>query len=381
VEERPYLCAESVVFLNEDCLNQQLQIIAALESVIAMPEYQQRVLSYAPEIAQFLPKAHGVFQGYDFHLSDDGPKLIEINSNAGGAMINAKLLRAQDPCCDLVSGQSPGNINLRQTKELPEQQFLAMFLQEWRLERDEQPLQRIAIVDEQPQQQYMLPEFLLFKQLFERHGINTVICDPSELTFQHGQLFYADLRIDMVYNRLTDFALQHEQQQTLLRAYLAQAIVLTPHPRNHALYANKKNLALLGDDDFLHSIGVDTTTRQILSEGIARTQCVIEQNRQALWAARKQLFFKPASGYGSKAAYRGDKLTLRVFEEIMQGDYVAQNLVSPSNRQLEDAVLKLDLRHYVYQGNTQLICARLYQGQTTNFRTPGGGFAQVIVVS
>jgi hypothetical protein len=25
----------------------------------------------------------------------------------------------------------------------------------------------------------------------------------------------------------------------------------------------------------------------------------------------------------------------------------------------------------------QLVCARLYQGQTTNFRTPGGGFAPV----
>jgi hypothetical protein len=28
-----------------------------------------------------------------------------------------------------------------------------------------------------------------------------------------------------------------------------------------------------------------------------------------------------------------------------------------------------------------LTAARLYQGQTTNFRTPGGGFAPVYVVS
>jgi hypothetical protein len=27
-----------------------------------------------------------------------------------------------------------------------------------------------------------------------------------------------------------------------------------------------------------------------------------------------------------------------------------------------------------------LLAARLYQGQTTNFRTPGGGFAPVVVV-
>ena len=39
--------------------------------------------------------------------------------------------------------------------------------------------------------------------------------------------------------------------------------------------------------------------------------------------------------------------------------------------------LKLDLRNYVYDGKVQLVAARLYQGQTTNFRTAGGGFAPV----
>ena len=38
---------------------------------------------------------------------------------------------------------------------------------------------------------------------------------------------------------------------------------------------------------------------------------------------------------------------------------------------------KLDVRNYVYDGVTQLMTARLFQGQTTNFRTAGGGFAPV----
>ena len=41
---------------------------------------------------------------------------------------------------------------------------------------------------------------------------------------------------------------------------------------------------------------------------------------------------------------------------------------------------KFDVRCYVYDSKVQLIAARLYQGQTTNFRTPGGGFALVRVV-
>ena len=88
------------------------------------------------------------------------------------------------------------------------------------------------------------------------------------------------------------------------------------------------------------------------------------------------------SGFGSKGAYRGDKLTRRVFEEIMQSDYVAQRLALPGERKVctegnESQMLKYDVRCYVYDGKIQFAAARLYQGQTTNFRTPGGGFAQV----
>jgi hypothetical protein len=41
---------------------------------------------------------------------------------------------------------------------------------------------------------------------------------------------------------------------------------------------------------------------------------------------------------------------------------------------------KADIRLYTYDGNILLTAARLYQGQTTNFRTPGGGFAPIFSV-
>lgn len=386
VDEHPHLFAESAVFVSQDCLNQQLKIIAALEQVIALPAYRQRVLDYAPDSAQFAPKAHGVFLGYDFHLGAEGPKLIEINSNAGGALINALLIRAQHACCELVNCRQPGKIKLARQQGGPaEQLFLDMFSQEWRAERGAAPLHSIAIVDDDPCSQYMLPEFLLFKQLFEQRQIDTVICDPTELTYRDEALWRDNLKIDLVYNRLTDFGLEADKLQSLRLAYLAGAVVLTPHPRNHALYADKRNLALLGDEAFLQAIGVGSSTREILGQGIAHTVMVNAQQAEWFWSHRKQLFFKPAKGYGGKAAYRGDKLTRRVFEEILQHDYIAQTVIKPSERQLEIdgkiVDLKLDLRHYVYQGQTQLICARLYQGQTTNFRTPGGGFAQVVIAS
>jgi hypothetical protein len=37
--------------------------------------------------------------------------------------------------------------------------------------------------------------------------------------------------------------------------------------------------------------------------------------------------------------------------------------------------MKSNVRSYVYDGQVRLLAAHLYQVQTTNFRTEGGGFA------
>jgi hypothetical protein len=71
--------------------------------------------------------------------------------------------------------------------------------------------------------------------------------------------------------------------------------------------------------------------------------------------------------------------------DSIRSSYVAQQLVTPSERGILvdgiEAALKMDIRAYVYDGEIQLLAARLYQGQTTNFRTQGGGFAPVFIGS
>jgi len=376
--ERPNLFSDATVFVADTQLRFMADLIAVIERIAHLPAWQQRALAQAPAIARHATPAAGVFMGYDFHLGASGPQLIEINTNAGGALLNAKLLRAQRACCVEVEAllSEPDDV---------EADFVAMFLAEWALSRGDRPLRRIAIVDEAPAGQFLAPEFELFRQVFEARGIAAVIADPRELVFDGARLSCAGQDIDLVYNRLTDFSLAEPAQASLRAAWLADAVVLTPHPRAHALYADKRNLAALTDPAWLAEIGVSDADRQLLATGIPRTEEVLPEDAAAFWASRKQWFFKPAAGYGSKASYRGDKLTRRVFTEISRGGYVAQALVPPSQRRLlVDGVeqdLKVDLRNYVYQGAVQLVSARLYQGQTTNFRTPGGGFAAVFSVS
>ena len=377
IDSRPHLYAASIVFVSSAQVQRMQATIAAIENVIGLPAYAHAVGAWAPPIAAHVPGAHGVFLGYDFHLDSHGPRLIEINTNAGGGLLNLVLARAQRACCPEAAPFSP-------LSDHDEAAVIEMFRAEWRRGSAKTPLTRVAIVDDAPREQYLYPEFLLFERLFRRHGVDAVIADAAELAARDGALWLGERRIDLVYNRLTDFALTAAAHAPLRAAYLAGDVVVTPHPRAHALYADKRNLALLTDPVRLRALGVADETVRALCDGIAHTTIVDPADAEQLWTRRRELFFKPVAGYGSKGAYRGDKLTKRVFEEILRSSYVAQTLIPPSARRAasagEAAYLKLDVRNYVYDGAVQNLAARLYQGQTTNFRTPGGGFAPVFVV-
>ena len=378
--DRPLLFSSTAVFITEHTRQAILGLVTAIDRVVALPAYQAQALARGPEVARYSFGPVGACMGYDFHISPQGPQLIEINTNAGGALLNVELLRAQEACCKplatMLAGANP-SAGLEET-------FFGMFAAEWRRQRGDTPWCSVAIVDEDPASQYLAPEFELYRRLFEHHGLVSLITDPSQLDWHDGRLWHKAVAVDLVYNRLTDFYLSRPSCQALRAAYEAGSVVLTPNPRVHALYADKRNLTVLSNDEQLSAWGLSVQDRKILHAGIPCTEIVTAERADALWARRRQLFFKPAAGYGSRAAYRGDKLTKRVWGEILAGDYVAQALVPPAERGIEvDGVrtdLKFDVRAYVYDGNLQLLAARMYAGQTTNFRTRGGGFAPVIVV-
>ncbi len=360
-----------VILITPQQMALMREVIAAIERVVALPAWQQQMLGEA--YGQYTPANPGVFFGYDFHLNEEGAHLIEINTNAGGAFLGALFEQSQRDAA--LPGMSLATDN-------PEQVFVDMFRHEWQLQRGMIPMHSIAIVDEAPQSQYFYPEFMLAREMFEQAGINAFIVDPAEFRANDDGLYLGDIKIDLVYNRLTDFSLA--RFPALLNAYRQNQLVLTPHPHAYTLYADKRNLAVLTDAERLRALGADETTIDTLQQGIPQTRLVDEADAEQWWKARKDWFFKPATGYGGKGSYRGDKLTQRVFGEIVQGGYVAQRKAMPGEVMVKmgDAdpeAFKYDVRCYVYEGQVQLVIARLYQGQTTNFRTSGGGFALVRV--
>ena len=219
------------MFVSREHIDQMKAVIRALDHVTRLEDFQDLALGWAPAIASTSEGTLGAFFGYDFHLTIDGPKLIEVNTNAGGALLLLHVADAQQACCQAVENFVVRRFDISDL----ETEFVNMFRRELALQSPRADLRRVAIVDENPAEQYLGPEFALFKQMFEEHGIDA--------------------------------------------------------------------------------------------------------------------------------------------------DYIAQELVPPSERLLivdgDEQSMKLDVRCYVYDSEIQLLGARLYRGQTTNFRTDGGGLAAV----
>lgn len=345
------------------------EVVAAVHEVAASPAWQATVLAEAAPIARDQrQRVKGLFTGFDFHLTPAGPKLIEINTNAGGAFYGALI--------DQTSWND-GNPDAHPLGNWA-QTFVRQFRNEWQLAGHGR-LRSVAIVDDNPEEQFLKTEFELAARMLDDAGIVATIADPRELTFRDGRLWHANLAIDLVYSRLTSFNLERPEDQAIRDALRAGAVVVSPDPRTHALLACKRNLARLGDDAFLRDAGVDEAVRQTLIDAIPRTTVLTSANAAELWDTRAQYYFKPMNGFGSRAVYDGAKLTATTWQQIAaRTDYVAQaRIEAPRIAVPGHEPMRYDIRTFAYGAAPFMRLARVYRGQTTNFRTPGGGFAAV----
>jgi hypothetical protein len=342
--------------------------------------WQALVDAAAPEHLRFAPGNFGVFMGYDFHLTPAGPRLIEINTNAGGALVNGlhtaalcEPARLACLCADLLP------------VETIEERLVAQFLAEYEAARGAgaRP-RRVAIADDEPAKQFLRAEFELMRGLFECRGIEARICDTRELGWRDGALVLDGAAVDLVYLRDTDFTLDAPRTAGLRSAYLARAAVVTPAPREYFLLADKRRLALLSSPATLAAVGATAEEAALLAELVPETRLLAELDPEQFWRERRQWVFKPAMAFGSRAVYRGDKISRRRFDEVCAvPGYVAQRRVEPGEVSVETSDgpqrMKFDVRAYAYRDEILLLGARVYQGQVTNLRSPGGGFSAICV--
>lgn len=311
--------------------------------------------------------AAAAFNSFDFHLADDGPQLIEVNSNAGGAFLQPLLL-------DAVTPSRPGGAVFA-----PE----AVLLDAWARLRPGRPLRRLAIVDQAPETQALYLDMRLAAAALEARGVEVDILDPADLRREAGRLAGPRGPIDMVYNRLVDFHLDEPQNAPLRAAWIAGEAVVAPNPDVYRAFADKRLLAVLSDPQAVAALAEETgTDPALVRAAIPHTELLDGDSAERLWAARRDYVFKPAGGYASRGVYRGDKISRRKWDEIRGAGYLAQRFAAPSQRFMRLAAglaaHKADIRVWTHGLAPVFAAARLYGGQVTGFRGEGAGFAPIL---
>lgn len=376
--EIPY--AGALVALERGDFETIRRAVATLYRVAHADDWQRAADAGADAVARHRPANFAVFMGYDFHLTPTGPRLIEINTNAGGALLNglhtASLCNPEQLAClcsDLLAVSTM------------EERMVETFRAEWALAHPERALAHVAIADDRPEAQFLRSEFDLFARLFGAAGIEARVCDVRALERVAGGLAQGGHRLDLVYLRDTDWRFENPRSAALRDAYLADEIVVTPSPREHHLLANKRRLELFSDPAALVRLGADPDDAAFLATVVPETRDLAALGVEAAWSSRKEWVFKPAAAYASRAVYRGDKISRKKLDEIAAlGGFVAQRRVEPGEVAVETSDgmrrMKFDVRAYAYRGEVLLLGARSYEGQVTNMRTPGGGFSAICVV-
>jgi hypothetical protein len=344
-------------------------LVRALFSLRELASYRQRIATADREILGYEPGNKSVLMGYDFHLDANGhPWLIEVNTNAAFSL-------GSDVLSECQSIDNPFVPSFLEALK-------ASFLEEYGLARPGAALETIALIDETYRSQNYYFEFLMFRQVFERWGWRCMIGAPEDFRCtERGLEHQSGVRIDLVYNRLVDFLLAKPAHRHLRRAYLEGRTCFSPNPNEYLLLADKQRLVEWSTPGWLESTGLRGPDVEAIRHSLPRSlDLEAGADVEYVWRERKRLFFKPKQSFGAKGAYRGANITRKRFAEIVQRPYIAQEFVPPATLAVMDAAgarreYKYDLRFYVYKDAVQLMVGRVYQGQVTNLRTPGGGFA------
>ncbi len=354
----PYLLSPQQIQLSSQIKSDVMATIEAFQNLRDSKSYQNFMSTKWGPL--FRPGNSSLFMSYDFHVTQEGQiKLIEINTNASFLGLGWEMNQFQKLDWN-------ADFNLSDLKKC--------LLSELSLAEFKKPLNKIIITDEAPPSQKLYLEFIVYRELFKSFGFDCEIVDIGEV----DKLKTADL----IYNRSTDFYLEQPQSKYLKEIYLNKTSIVSPQPYEYRLLADKENFIDWSSDEFWKNVDFNEMYKKIIRSVVPETRNLTFRNRDQIWSERKNLFFKPKRAFGSKSAFKGASIARKAFESLVDQESLAQEMIPPSELEVQTPTgpqkFKYDLRCYAYQNQYQGCVGRIYQGQVTNLKTEGGGFAPVV---
>lgn len=347
------LAALEEVNIERDEFEKMLQFSRLMFQLKQNSHYITSLKEQLPVTADAMFDESSMLMGYDFHLTDDGPRLIEINNNAGGLYIGGNRWMKQPAIAELV-----GTL---------EERISGMFPDTW---------QTIAIMDEDVTQQYMYPEMQHYATLLRKTGRTVFLVSPEDIELKDDGLYVENQRVDGIYNRHTDFYLDTPELADIRTALMAGQVALNPHPRSYALLGDKSRMVDWWHQGLLEGcLSSDDVSfiRSVVPEIHLLSAC----DRTQLWQERKAWVFKPAARHGGKGVVLGKGMSRKRFESLDDATTVVQSFVPASQIEHGDVPYKFDVRLYMHGEGLIAVAGRLWRGQVTNFREDGSGWVSL----
>jgi hypothetical protein len=183
-------------------------------------------------------------------------------------------------------------------------------------------------------------EFVVLRDYFAAHDVQTIICSPDELEYNRGRLRCRDFEIDLVYKRIIihEFLARYDETHPLVRAYVNHDVCLV-NPFRCKIMHKKASFELLTDEAYRSWF--TPKERVAIARSIPWTRRMVDRRTmyhdQSIDLAdfvrenREGLVLKPNDDYGGHGVFLGLQLDEAAWNNAiataLSSDYVVQEVV------------------------------------------------------
>ena len=242
-------------------------------------------------------------------------------------------------------------------------------------------------------------EFRVLKDYFIARGHDTVITDPTDLTYDGDSLSVDGFRVDILYKRVVihEFLNRFEREHPLIRAYKDGKVCMANSFRSKLVH-KKSGFAILTDPAYHHLF--EESELELISKHVPWTRLVKPTTttfRGAEWDLlsliskhREEFVLKPNDDYGGRGVLLGWEMNAEDWKagltNALKNPYVVQERVKGLRTRIpaySDRVfldqMYVDLNPFLFENKVEGALIRLSAGPLLNV-TSGGGQTALLVL-
>ncbi len=290
-------------------------------SYFPFPSLMEKLILQDPGYKNEFPMAR-----FDFFYTFRGEgKFCELNADGSSAMNEARVFQKVIRNSEALTGLEVRDFELFYS-------WLEALIENYKEFNDgidDKP--NIAIVDFKGEG--TVYEFKEFQQRFNERGYKTIICDPGELEYRDGKLYYHDLEIKLVYRRATTIRMTEKADkiEDFIRAYQEGAVCVVGGFVSQIIH-NKIIFAILHDEGKVPFLSREE--RLFIKKHIPYTAVFSysDQKMVSELVNRKDKYvLKPFDKAASHGVYIGrdytDKEWQELIDEIKGDNYLMQEFI------------------------------------------------------